>query len=130
MKTSVLIVFTIRITHRNIGSEVLVCITFILVWLEGKYERHRVSGSISCLLQLIKGTGPDGRITGKDVEDYVPSVAPPPTTSAPSITVASPPAGAIYTDLPLSNIRQVNVWFCSTLNLNIVLMLCGSVFYG
>ena len=62
----------------------------------------------------MKGSGPEGRIQADDVKAYVPgsvpvtvSVAPPsaPVTRAPH----SPPAPAVgeFTDIPLTNIRQV-----------------------
>ncbi|XP_067421532.1 dihydrolipoyllysine-residue acetyltransferase component of pyruvate dehydrogenase complex, mitochondrial [Emydura macquarii macquarii] len=57
----------------------------------------------------LKGTGPDGRITKKDVESFVPpkvvpAEAAPVTPAAP--TAAAPPTGA-FTDIPVSNIRRV-----------------------
>ncbi|KYO35704.1 dihydrolipoyllysine-residue acetyltransferase component of pyruvate dehydrogenase complex, mitochondrial [Alligator mississippiensis] len=63
-------------------------------------------------LAQVKGTGPDGRITKKDVESFVPpKVAPAPeAVAAPAAaavpTVAAPPTG-VFTDIPLSNVRRV-----------------------
>ncbi|XP_019366142.1 PREDICTED: dihydrolipoyllysine-residue acetyltransferase component of pyruvate dehydrogenase complex, mitochondrial [Gavialis gangeticus] len=63
-------------------------------------------------LAQVKGTGPDGRITKKDVESFVPpKVAPAPEavaapTRAAVPTVAVPPTG-VFTDIPLSNVRRV-----------------------
>lgn len=51
------------------------------------------------------GTGPEGRIRGVDIDNFVPSAAPAPSMAAPSAPAAAP--GALYTDLPTSNIRQV-----------------------
>ena len=56
----------------------------------------------------MKGSGPDGRIIAKDVESFVPSAAPPPTpSSAAPVTVTAPLPGAVYTDIPLTNLRKV-----------------------
>ncbi|KAM9033927.1 dihydrolipoyllysine-residue acetyltransferase component of pyruvate dehydrogenase complex, mitochondrial [Sarcophilus harrisii] len=62
-------------------------------------------------LAQVKGTGPDGRITKKDIESFVPSKAapaPPPTVAIPSPppAVAAVPTG-VFTDIPISNIRRV-----------------------
>uniref|UniRef100_A0AAY5F4F8 dihydrolipoyllysine-residue acetyltransferase n=1 Tax=Electrophorus electricus TaxID=8005 RepID=A0AAY5F4F8_ELEEL len=58
------------------------------------------------------GTGPDGRITKKDIESFVPTKAVAPPT-APAAPVPSPapalapvPTGT-FTDIPVSNIRRV-----------------------
>ncbi|NXW47135.1 ODP2 dehydrogenase, partial [Nyctiprogne leucopyga] len=57
-------------------------------------------------LAQVKGTGPDGRITKKDVESFVPpKVAPAPALEAVP-AVAAAPAGT-FTDIPISNIRRV-----------------------
>jgi len=65
---------------------------------------------------LIRGTGPDGRVTAKDVDSYVPSAAPAVGRPAAAAAGAAPsskraaaaPAGVDdYTDIPLTNIRQV-----------------------
>lgn len=56
-------------------------------------------------LQSVTGTGPEGRIRGVDIDNFVPSAAPAPSMAAPSAPAAAP--GALYTDLPTSNIRQV-----------------------
>ncbi|XP_034995553.1 dihydrolipoyllysine-residue acetyltransferase component of pyruvate dehydrogenase complex, mitochondrial [Zootoca vivipara] len=64
-------------------------------------------------LSQVKGTGPDGRITKKDIESFVPSkVAPPRAAEAPPMaTPASAAAAAlptgVFTDIPISNIRKV-----------------------
>ncbi|XP_038610217.1 dihydrolipoyllysine-residue acetyltransferase component of pyruvate dehydrogenase complex, mitochondrial [Tachyglossus aculeatus] len=60
-------------------------------------------------LAQVKGTGPDGRITKKDIDSFVPSrAAPAPAAAVPSLTpeVAAAPAG-VFTDIPVSNIRRV-----------------------
>ncbi|NXY51451.1 ODP2 dehydrogenase, partial [Ceuthmochares aereus] len=60
-------------------------------------------------LAQVKGTGPDGRITKKDVESFVPpKVAPAPAPEAvpAAAAVAAAPAGT-FTDIPISNIRRV-----------------------
>uniref|UniRef100_A0A6I8P5N9 Acetyltransferase component of pyruvate dehydrogenase complex n=1 Tax=Ornithorhynchus anatinus TaxID=9258 RepID=A0A6I8P5N9_ORNAN len=60
-------------------------------------------------LAQVKGTGPDGRITKKDIDSFVPSrAAPAPAAAVPSLTpeVAVAPAG-VFTDIPVSNIRRV-----------------------
>ncbi|XP_018421669.1 PREDICTED: dihydrolipoyllysine-residue acetyltransferase component of pyruvate dehydrogenase complex, mitochondrial [Nanorana parkeri] len=62
----------------------------------------------------VKGTGPDGRITKKDIESFVPpKVAPAPAAAAPAPAaiqpfpaVAAVPTGT-FTDIPVSNIRKV-----------------------
>ncbi|XP_076836133.1 dihydrolipoyllysine-residue acetyltransferase component of pyruvate dehydrogenase complex, mitochondrial [Brachyhypopomus gauderio] len=63
-------------------------------------------------LAQVTGTGPDGRITKKDVENFVPAKVAPPST-APAAHVPSPapalapvPTGT-FTDIPISNIRRV-----------------------
>nr|XP_009942951.1 PREDICTED: dihydrolipoyllysine-residue acetyltransferase component of pyruvate dehydrogenase complex, mitochondrial [Opisthocomus hoazin] len=60
-------------------------------------------------LAQVKGTGPDGRITKKDVESFVlPKVAPAPALEAvpEAAAVAAAPVGT-FTDIPISNIRRV-----------------------
>uniref|UniRef100_A0A667Z669 Acetyltransferase component of pyruvate dehydrogenase complex n=1 Tax=Myripristis murdjan TaxID=586833 RepID=A0A667Z669_9TELE len=66
-------------------------------------------------LAQVSGSGPDGRITRKDIESFVPpKVAPVSATSAAPIPAAAPaapapaaaPAGT-FTDIPISNIRKV-----------------------
>ncbi|XP_074891198.1 dihydrolipoyllysine-residue acetyltransferase component of pyruvate dehydrogenase complex, mitochondrial isoform X2 [Buteo buteo] len=60
-------------------------------------------------LAQVKGTGPDGRITKKDVESFVPpKVAPAPALEAvpAAAAVAAAPVGT-FTDIPISNIRRV-----------------------
>uniref|UniRef100_A0A8D2LNW8 Dihydrolipoamide S-acetyltransferase n=1 Tax=Varanus komodoensis TaxID=61221 RepID=A0A8D2LNW8_VARKO len=62
-------------------------------------------------LAQVKGTGPEGRITKKDIESFVPSRAAPVKPAAP--LAPSPPAAApglptgVFTDVPVSNIRKV-----------------------
>ncbi|XP_009071550.1 PREDICTED: dihydrolipoyllysine-residue acetyltransferase component of pyruvate dehydrogenase complex, mitochondrial, partial [Acanthisitta chloris] len=60
-------------------------------------------------LAQVKGTGPDGRITKKDVESFVPpKVAPAaaPEAVPAAAAVAAAPEGT-FTDIPISNIRRV-----------------------
>ncbi|KAG5836870.1 hypothetical protein ANANG_G00233280 [Anguilla anguilla] len=66
-------------------------------------------------LAQVKGTGPDGRVTRKDIESFVPpkaAPAPPPAPApAPAAPVPAPaavpmPTGT-FTDIPISNIRRV-----------------------
>uniref|UniRef100_A0A2K5JJM4 Dihydrolipoamide acetyltransferase component of pyruvate dehydrogenase complex n=1 Tax=Colobus angolensis palliatus TaxID=336983 RepID=A0A2K5JJM4_COLAP len=60
-------------------------------------------------LTQVKGTGPDGRITKKDIDSFVPSKA------APAPAAVVPPTGpgmapvptGVFTDIPISNIRRV-----------------------
>ncbi|XP_053702948.1 dihydrolipoyllysine-residue acetyltransferase component of pyruvate dehydrogenase complex, mitochondrial [Synchiropus splendidus] len=65
-------------------------------------------------LDQISGSGPDGRITRKDVDSFVPPKAAPAAAAAPSpaagpsapAAAAAAPAGT-FTDIPISNIRKV-----------------------
>ncbi|KAF4077442.1 hypothetical protein AMELA_G00208210 [Ameiurus melas] len=66
-------------------------------------------------LSQVTGSGPDGRVTKKDIENFVPAkAAPPPVVpTAPAVptparapAVAPAPTGT-FTDIPLSNIRRV-----------------------
>ncbi|XP_027590311.1 dihydrolipoyllysine-residue acetyltransferase component of pyruvate dehydrogenase complex, mitochondrial [Pipra filicauda] len=60
-------------------------------------------------LAQVKGTGPDGRITKKDVESFVPTKAAPapaPGAVPAAAAVAAAPEGT-FTDIPISNIRRV-----------------------
>ena len=65
--------------------------------------------------QMVKGTGPDDRITAKDVETFVVS-GPPPVAAAvaptPTVAAAAPaPVGipaASFEDIPLTSVRQVS----------------------
>ncbi|CAL1573508.1 unnamed protein product [Knipowitschia caucasica] len=67
-------------------------------------------------LAQVAGSGPDGRITRKDIETFVPPAAPAvaaapapaaaPSPAAPAAPAAVPPTGT-YTDIPISNIRKV-----------------------
>jgi len=56
---------------------------------------------------MVKGTGPSGRVVAEDVEKFVPGAAPP--VAAPGRAAAAPIPGAGYTDIPMTNIRQVRV---------------------
>uniref|UniRef100_A0A8D0E7X4 Acetyltransferase component of pyruvate dehydrogenase complex n=1 Tax=Salvator merianae TaxID=96440 RepID=A0A8D0E7X4_SALMN len=62
-------------------------------------------------LSQVKGTGPDGRITKKDVESFVPSMAAPArvaeVTPLAAPAAAVPPPTGVFTDIPISNIRKV-----------------------
>uniref|UniRef100_A0A9J7ZG90 Dihydrolipoamide acetyltransferase component of pyruvate dehydrogenase complex n=1 Tax=Cyprinus carpio carpio TaxID=630221 RepID=A0A9J7ZG90_CYPCA len=59
------------------------------------------------------GTGPDGRVTRKDIDSFAPAAAPAP--AAPTAPTPSPPAApafaaiptGTFTDIPISNIRRV-----------------------
>uniref|UniRef100_A0A8C5F1V7 Acetyltransferase component of pyruvate dehydrogenase complex n=1 Tax=Gopherus evgoodei TaxID=1825980 RepID=A0A8C5F1V7_9SAUR len=57
----------------------------------------------------VKGTGPDGRITKKDIESFVPPKVVPPQAApvAPAAPTAAPPPSGVFTDIPISNIRRV-----------------------
>ncbi|XP_029029018.1 dihydrolipoyllysine-residue acetyltransferase component of pyruvate dehydrogenase complex, mitochondrial [Betta splendens] len=67
-------------------------------------------------LAQVSGSGPDGRVTRKDIESFVPPKAAPGVTAAtpaaapaaPARVAAAPvaPAGT-FTDIPISNIRKV-----------------------
>ncbi|XP_069002530.1 dihydrolipoyllysine-residue acetyltransferase component of pyruvate dehydrogenase complex, mitochondrial [Embiotoca jacksoni] len=62
-------------------------------------------------LAQVSGSGPDGRITRKDIESFVPPKAAPDIAAA--APAAAPPAVApaaaagTFTDIPISNIRKV-----------------------
>ncbi|XP_061754511.1 dihydrolipoyllysine-residue acetyltransferase component of pyruvate dehydrogenase complex, mitochondrial [Nerophis ophidion] len=64
-------------------------------------------------LAQISGSGPDGRITRKDIESFVPPktapAAPTPTVApaAPAPAAAPAAAAGTFTDIPISNIRKV-----------------------
>ncbi|XP_066502306.1 dihydrolipoyllysine-residue acetyltransferase component of pyruvate dehydrogenase complex, mitochondrial [Hoplias malabaricus] len=70
-------------------------------------------------LAQVSGTGPDGRITKKDIEDFVPAKAAPapvapagapvaPTPGrAPAAPAVTPIPTGTFTDIPISNIRRV-----------------------
>ncbi|XP_063167537.1 dihydrolipoyllysine-residue acetyltransferase component of pyruvate dehydrogenase complex, mitochondrial [Candoia aspera] len=68
-------------------------------------------------LSQVKGTGPDGRITKKDIDSFVPSkVAPARAADAVPLAAPAPPAAravaasvpiGVFTDIPISNIRKV-----------------------
>ncbi|EMP35138.1 Dihydrolipoyllysine-residue acetyltransferase component of pyruvate dehydrogenase complex [Chelonia mydas] len=57
----------------------------------------------------VKGTGPDGRITKKDIESFVPpKVVPAPAAPVtPAAPTATPPPSGVFTDIPISNVRRV-----------------------
>ncbi|KAM4620647.1 dihydrolipoyllysine-residue acetyltransferase component of pyruvate dehydrogenase complex, mitochondrial [Polymixia lowei] len=63
-------------------------------------------------LAQVSGSGPDGRVTRKDIENFVPPKAAP---AVPAATAAPTPAAAptpvapagTFTDIPISNIRRV-----------------------
>lgn len=65
----------------------------------------------------VTGTGPDGRVTRKDIDSFVPPKPTPtpaaaPTTAAPTPSPPAAPAFAAvptgtFTDIPISNIRRV-----------------------
>ncbi|MED6238033.1 hypothetical protein ATANTOWER_005338 [Ataeniobius toweri] len=64
-------------------------------------------------LAQVSGSGPDGRITRKDIESFVPPKVAPTVAAAPSPAAAraaptpsAAPAGT-FTDIPISNIRKV-----------------------
>ncbi|KAM9333268.1 dihydrolipoyllysine-residue acetyltransferase component of pyruvate dehydrogenase complex, mitochondrial isoform 1-T1 [Pholidichthys leucotaenia] len=58
-------------------------------------------------LAEVSGTGPEGRITRKDIENFVPSKAAPAAAPAPAApSPAAAPAGT-FTDIPISNIRKI-----------------------
>lgn len=69
-------------------------------------------------LAQVAGSGPDGRITKKDIESFVPPKAAPAVAAAPApaavpspaaaapVPAAVPPTGT-FTDIPISNIRKV-----------------------
>uniref|UniRef100_A0AAY4CPQ6 Acetyltransferase component of pyruvate dehydrogenase complex n=1 Tax=Denticeps clupeoides TaxID=299321 RepID=A0AAY4CPQ6_9TELE len=66
-------------------------------------------------LSQVPGSGPDGRITRKDIESFTPTKAPPVTAAAaPPVSPPSPATPAVaavptgsFTDIPVSNIRRV-----------------------
>ncbi|XP_033182235.1 LOW QUALITY PROTEIN: dihydrolipoyllysine-residue acetyltransferase component of pyruvate dehydrogenase complex, mitochondrial [Anabas testudineus] len=67
-------------------------------------------------LALVSGSGPEGRITRKDIENFVPPKAAPAVAAAPTpAAVPAAPARAAgswapagtFTDIPISNIRKV-----------------------
>lgn len=68
-------------------------------------------------LAQVAGSGPDGRITRKDIESFVPPKAAPAVAAAPAPAAAPSPAApappaavpttGTFTDIPISNIRKV-----------------------
>ncbi|KAM3868638.1 dihydrolipoyllysine-residue acetyltransferase component of pyruvate dehydrogenase complex, mitochondrial [Diretmus argenteus] len=61
-------------------------------------------------LAQVSGSGPDGRVTRKDIESFVPpKAAPAPTLAATPAPPPPPPAApaGTFTDIPISNIRRV-----------------------
>lgn len=58
-------------------------------------------------LKDIKGTGPDGRIIKRDVENYQPpKVATPAPAAAPAAAAPAAAASAAYEDIPISQMRK------------------------
>uniref|UniRef100_A0A7N8X9A5 Acetyltransferase component of pyruvate dehydrogenase complex n=1 Tax=Mastacembelus armatus TaxID=205130 RepID=A0A7N8X9A5_9TELE len=63
-------------------------------------------------LAQVSGSGPDGRVTRKDIESFVPLKAAPAAAAAPTpVAARAAPAPAAtagtFTDIPISNIRKV-----------------------
>ncbi|XP_063291707.1 dihydrolipoyllysine-residue acetyltransferase component of pyruvate dehydrogenase complex, mitochondrial [Pelobates fuscus] len=65
-------------------------------------------------IKQVKGTGPDGRITKKDIDAFVPpkvTAAPAAAVPTQAVTPSSPAVAAVptgvFTDVPISNIRRV-----------------------
>uniref|UniRef100_A0A672GYA9 Acetyltransferase component of pyruvate dehydrogenase complex n=1 Tax=Salarias fasciatus TaxID=181472 RepID=A0A672GYA9_SALFA len=67
-------------------------------------------------LAQVSGSGPDGRVTRKDIDNFVPPKAAPAAAAAPAPTAApaAPTPAAVpsaqagtFTDIPISNIRKV-----------------------
>uniref|UniRef100_A0A8C9YIL8 Acetyltransferase component of pyruvate dehydrogenase complex n=1 Tax=Sander lucioperca TaxID=283035 RepID=A0A8C9YIL8_SANLU len=60
-------------------------------------------------LAQVSGSGPDGRITRKDIDSFVPPKAAPVTAprAAPAPAAAPAAPAGTFTDIPISNIRKV-----------------------
>ncbi|XP_070838860.1 dihydrolipoyllysine-residue acetyltransferase component of pyruvate dehydrogenase complex, mitochondrial [Chaetodon trifascialis] len=62
-------------------------------------------------LAQVSGSGPDGRITKKDIDTFVPPKAAPAVAAAPAPAAApaapAPAPAGTFTDIPISNIRKV-----------------------
>ncbi|OWB61674.1 hypothetical protein B5S29_g2574 [[Candida] boidinii] len=58
-------------------------------------------------LKGIKGSGPNGRIIAKDVENIKPVESAPVTSNAPAASTPTPSSASSYTDIPLTNMRKV-----------------------
>ncbi|GME89741.1 hypothetical protein B5S32_g4811 [[Candida] boidinii] len=58
-------------------------------------------------LKGIKGSGPNGRIIAKDVENIKPVESAPVTSTAPAASTPTPSTASSYTDIPLTNMRKV-----------------------
>uniref|UniRef100_A0A671V924 Acetyltransferase component of pyruvate dehydrogenase complex n=1 Tax=Sparus aurata TaxID=8175 RepID=A0A671V924_SPAAU len=58
-------------------------------------------------LAQVSGSGPDGRITRKDIDSFVPPKAAPVTPAAPAPAAAPAAPAGTFTDIPISNIRKV-----------------------
>ncbi|XP_071372087.1 dihydrolipoyllysine-residue acetyltransferase component of pyruvate dehydrogenase complex, mitochondrial isoform X1 [Centroberyx affinis] len=65
-------------------------------------------------LAQVSGSGPDGRVTRKDIESFVPPKAAPAVAATPAAAPAAPTPAAptaaptgTFTDIPISNIRKV-----------------------
>uniref|UniRef100_A0AAX7SIG2 Dihydrolipoamide acetyltransferase component of pyruvate dehydrogenase complex n=1 Tax=Astatotilapia calliptera TaxID=8154 RepID=A0AAX7SIG2_ASTCA len=57
-------------------------------------------------LAQVSGSGPDGRITRKDIENFVPPKAAPAAPAAPAFAPAPAAPTGTFTDIPISNIRK------------------------
>ncbi|KAF9133956.1 pyruvate dehydrogenase complex dihydrolipoamide acetyltransferase component (E2), partial [Mortierella sp. GBA39] len=55
----------------------------------------------------LSGSGPNGRILKTDVESYTPAAKAAPATKAAPAPAAAAPAGAAYTDIPVTNMRKI-----------------------
>ncbi|XP_034034318.1 dihydrolipoyllysine-residue acetyltransferase component of pyruvate dehydrogenase complex, mitochondrial isoform X2 [Thalassophryne amazonica] len=62
-------------------------------------------------LTQVSGSGPDGRVTRKDIESFVPKAAPAvpaaAAVSAPAARAAPAAPAGTFTDIPINNIRKV-----------------------
>lgn len=65
-------------------------------------------------LAQVSGSGPDGRITRKDIDSFIPpksapvvAAAPTPAAAPAATAPAAAPAAGTFTDIPISNIRKV-----------------------
>jgi pyruvate dehydrogenase E2 component (dihydrolipoamide acetyltransferase) len=73
-----------------------------------------IAGQKGIDLAKVIGSGPDGRILKEDVENFkAPASAPSPSstiqTSSPAAAAPAPvAAGAVYKDIPLTNVRKVH----------------------
>ncbi|KAF9966218.1 pyruvate dehydrogenase complex dihydrolipoamide acetyltransferase component (E2) [Mortierella alpina] len=68
----------------------------------------KIANEKNISLSELSGSGPHGRIVKADVEGYTPAAkAAPATKAASASTPAAAPAGAAYTDIPLTNMRKI-----------------------